>query len=144
MLTRVRMDYPVLRMILMDAPPAEHQPEKGGDDGGPTYHSRTRTFPILSIRITMHRICRRCFRSHNRENHPSCFWTSSVHAEAPRPAADLSVASARDVSALCCFLVTHSAMPTTQEHPRPPQRTQWSTTSLSPSSASFSRAGATY
>lgn len=37
--------------------------------------------------------------SHNLANHPSCLWVSSVHSEVPRPAADLSVAPARDISA---------------------------------------------
>ena len=37
--------------------------------------------------------------SHSLANHPSCLWLSSVRSEVPRPAADLSVAPARDISA---------------------------------------------
>lgn len=110
---------PCFEMILVDAPPAEHQPEKGADSSGPTYHSRTRAFLILSIRITMHRVCRRCFRN-------------LITMQTIPPALGLPLSTQRSPGLqqialwprpgtsqhcrLCCFLVTHSAVPTTQGH----------------------------
>lgn len=136
---------PCFEMILVDTPPAEHQPEKGADDSGPTYHRRTRIFRILSIRITTHGICRRCFRNFiTMQTIPPAFGLPLSTQRSPglqqtslwpRPGTSQHCR-------LCCFLVTHGAVPTTQGHLWPPQRTQRSTTSLSPSSASFSRARA--
>lgn len=110
---------PCFEMILVDAPPAEHQPEKRADSSGPTYHSRTRAFLILSIRITMHRVCRRCFRN-------------LITMQTIPPALGLPLSTQRSPGLqqialwprpgtsqhcrLCCFLVTHSAVPTTQGH----------------------------
>lgn len=134
---------PCFEMILVGPPPAEHQPEKGADSSGPTYHS-TRTFLILSIHITMHSVCRRCFRT-------------LITVQTIPPALGLPLSTQRSpglqqtalwprpgTSALQALMLPGHSRRRAHHPGAPPQRTQWSTTSLSPSSASFSRAAATY
>lgn len=62
--------------------------------------------PILSTPRTTHGVCPRCFKNLViSSNHPFCLWISSVYSAVPDPGADLSVALARDSSALQLHLL---------------------------------------